>query len=331
LIEEIWKDIKGYDGFYQVSNYGNVKSLDRTIYKKDGNTEFRKGQLMQKVIDKDGYYVVGLRRPDKSKKSYRVNQLVALAFIDNPDNYDQTNHKDENRLNNYVYNLEWCTSKYNNNYGTRNEKLTTYDKSKRVVVFDKFGYYIGVYANLNEACQFYNLDKSLFRKNRVYTSYNEYILCYENNFDTVPEFIDPTKLVKKTTDYIVIYNVFTGALIKIYDDLILASLDLNTNIHMIRSRIKSKTPYKNFIIKKYKNKNDIANSIEITKYKKLFIVQYDKYMQVINVWNSAKEISNRLGYDNSAILKCCKQIRESAYGYIWRREYLVMNENVEVA
>ena len=100
---EIWKDIEGYEGKYQVSNHGNVKSL---AY----------GQNLSPSI-KNGYRFVFLRKNGTGKNFY-VHRLVAEAFIEKPEGKDFVNHKDECRTNNHVENLEWCTQAYNNTYGT---------------------------------------------------------------------------------------------------------------------------------------------------------------------------------------------------------------------
>lgn len=120
---EIWKDIKGYEGFYQVSNMGRVRSLDRIVVTKNSKTLNYKSELKKPSKDKDGYLIVVLYK-DKERKTCRVHRLVAEHFIPNPNNYPQVNHKDETRDNNNVDNLEWCTAKYNNNYGGHNERLS---------------------------------------------------------------------------------------------------------------------------------------------------------------------------------------------------------------
>ena len=117
-MEEIWKDIPGYEGKYQVSNLGRIRSLDRI----DDENHFRKGQIMKTKLLR-GYVRVPLR-DGKKQKDYQVHRLVALAFIPNPDNLPQVNHKDQDPGNNNVDNLEWCDAKYNINYGDRNEKVS---------------------------------------------------------------------------------------------------------------------------------------------------------------------------------------------------------------
>lgn len=112
-MEEIYKDIKDLEGKYQVSNFGNILSLN---YRKTGRAELLKLVTTHKSYLKVGLYING------KKKIFFVHRLVAETFIPNPDNLPQVNHKDENKQNNSVDNLEWCTNEYNHNYGTRNER-----------------------------------------------------------------------------------------------------------------------------------------------------------------------------------------------------------------
>lgn len=126
---EIWKDIVGYEGLYQVSNLGNVKRLKG--YKGRGKGYIVEEHLIQPSINSRGYQNVVLCKNGKTK-TFSMHRLVAIAFLDNSDNLPQVNHKDENKLNNCVDNLEWCDSKYNNNYGTRNKKCSDKWKLKRL-------------------------------------------------------------------------------------------------------------------------------------------------------------------------------------------------------
>lgn len=108
---EIYKDIEGYEG-YKISNYGNVKSL-----------KFGKEKILKQTKNKQGYLRVDLYKEGKLKH-YKVHRLVAQAFIPNPNNYPMVNHRDEDKTNNIVENLEWCTPKYNINYGTCIQRMT---------------------------------------------------------------------------------------------------------------------------------------------------------------------------------------------------------------
>lgn len=109
---EIWKDIQGYEGFYQISNLGNVKSLERVVDKGNGILQHRKERIMNKRESVDGYYIAKLN-VNKESTSIAIHILVARHFIDNPNNYPEVNHKDCNRKNNQVDNLEWCTHQQN--------------------------------------------------------------------------------------------------------------------------------------------------------------------------------------------------------------------------
>lgn len=101
--KEIWKDCKGYEGRYQVSNLGRVWSIKSQSYLNGSN-------------DKDGYLRVHLTAINGKRKVESIHRLVAIAFLENPQGLPQVNHKDENKANNCLDNLEWCTAKYNNIY-----------------------------------------------------------------------------------------------------------------------------------------------------------------------------------------------------------------------
>jgi hypothetical protein len=111
-IEEIWKDIIGFEGYYQVSNFGNVKSVDREINYITGKKYFYKSKPIKYLTDKDGYYRVDLNKGNKSKRFF-IHRLVGIHFIENSNNLPQINHKDGIKINNYDYNLEWCSNLQN--------------------------------------------------------------------------------------------------------------------------------------------------------------------------------------------------------------------------
>ena len=119
---EIWRDIEGFEGIYQVSSLGRVKSL--------GNNKSRQEKILKLRSDRDGYLNVGLHK-ERKIKICRVHRLVAQAFIPNLENKPQVNHKDEDKTNNKVENLEWVTCKENSNHGTRTERMAN-SKSKPI-------------------------------------------------------------------------------------------------------------------------------------------------------------------------------------------------------
>lgn len=122
LLQEIWNDIQGYEGLYQVSNFGRVKSLPKKHDISMGKGYYiTKERILQPGEDKDGYLQVGLRK-NKKTKMRKIHRLVAETFIPNLNNLPQVNHKDENKQNNDVINLEWCNNSYNQNYGTCGQK-----------------------------------------------------------------------------------------------------------------------------------------------------------------------------------------------------------------
>lgn len=119
-MEEIWKDIDGFEGRYQISSLGKVKRSKRVVLSANRFGEFRKTIKEKELL---GFYSKGYHRVLLDNKKYSVHRLVAEAFIPNPDNLPIVNHKDENPSNNSVDNLEWCTVSYNLQYGSAIERL----------------------------------------------------------------------------------------------------------------------------------------------------------------------------------------------------------------
>lgn len=120
-MQEVWKDIVGYEGCYQVSNLGNVKAL-RRMFTPNGATRFTKEKLANFYINKSGYVKVQMSLNSK-QKSYSVHRLVAIAYLPNDQNKQEVNHKDGNKLNNVISNLEWSTRSENVIHGIKNNLI----------------------------------------------------------------------------------------------------------------------------------------------------------------------------------------------------------------
>ena len=140
--KEYWKTVVGYEGHYQVSNFGRVKSI-----------KFGKEIILKPRKDRYGYLQLNLWKNNKLKRC-RIHRLVAEAFIPNPNNYTCVNHKDENKLNNSVSNLEWCTYKYNSNYGTAiqrtSQKRINGKCSKKVYQYTLDGQFVREWDSIRE-------------------------------------------------------------------------------------------------------------------------------------------------------------------------------------
>lgn len=142
---EIWKDIPGYEGMYKVSNFGNVMSVDRYTLLKDGRRKMYKGRVLRQGTNSSGYKYVNLSNGGHAN-SIRVHRLVAMTFIENKNNDKCINHKDENKANNCVENLEWCTYKYNLTYNDKHLK-----RSVKVSQFTKDGEFIRTFNSITDA------------------------------------------------------------------------------------------------------------------------------------------------------------------------------------
>ena len=145
---EKWKDIEGYEGLYQVSNMGRVKSLERFRKGKHNSLVFVNEKILKSRKDGGGYLRVSLSKEGKIK-TFKVHRLVASAFLDNPNNLLEVNHINEIKDDNRVNNLEWCNKSYNCNYGSRNERMA---KSKYIPIlqFTKEGKLVRKWDSITE-------------------------------------------------------------------------------------------------------------------------------------------------------------------------------------
>jgi len=129
-MKEIWKEVKDYEGLYWVSNIGRVKSKRKVL-------KPTKGEYLKVGLSKNGI-----------QRTYTIHRLVAQAFIPNKHNYKCVNHKDENKHNNNLTNLEWCSNLYNINYGKRNEKVSKNQSKYKIIQKDKYGNIIKIWDNI---------------------------------------------------------------------------------------------------------------------------------------------------------------------------------------
>ena len=136
---EVWRDIEGYEGLYQVSNLGNVRSLNW------GNQGYTRNMYLKK--HPSGYRQVELVK-NGIKKMITVHRLVAMAFVPNPDGLPMINHRDEDKTNNRVENLEWCDNTYNVLYSLKRHASNTKYRDRKIVQKDRLGNVLRVWENV---------------------------------------------------------------------------------------------------------------------------------------------------------------------------------------
>ncbi len=129
-MEEEWRPVVGYEGLYEVSNLGRIRTVEHYCFRGRYNQKSLVEPRIRVLNEKSGYLKVNLSKGSK-RETLLVHRLVAEAFIPNPEGLPQVNHKDENKKNNAVWNLEWCTVYYNNNYGTHNERCRSGNIGKK--------------------------------------------------------------------------------------------------------------------------------------------------------------------------------------------------------
>lgn len=220
---EKWRDCVGYEGLYQVSNYGNVRSLDKLVWNRFEYIH-RQGKLMKTNVDKYGYVRVVL-----CKKGHRTNEqihrLVALAFLDNPNNLPQVNHKDTNKQNNFVDNLEWCTNLCNMHHAFENIDFN-YDTTPVVKIDIETNIVIREYNSITEAAKDIadnpiNILRSCNFDNDSTKGYR-----WRKNIDgeyKVGDYIDLPKLYHPSTKRRKVAKILDGNVVEVYNSIMEAA------------------------------------------------------------------------------------------------------------
>lgn len=153
-MKEIWKDIEGYEGIYQVSNLGRVRSLDRKVW-----NYIKKGRILKSHSNGHGYQNVSLHNENKIEKHAYIHILVAKAFIPNPENKKEVNHKDFNKENNCADNLEWVTREENKKHYRKSQYANKVEK-ERISYFSNKTYKF-IYENKNRILELYDKGQAI--------------------------------------------------------------------------------------------------------------------------------------------------------------------------
>jgi hypothetical protein len=306
LPNEEWRDVVGYEGLYRVSNLGRVKSLDRTIKFKNSYKK-AKGVMLSQGLN-FGYCQIALGR--KSKK-YRVHRLVAEAFIPNPNNYPIINHKDENRSNNVVENLEWCDYSYNLNYGSRKGwqrrmngvPVCQYTKKGEFVA--RFNSMIGA----AEQVESVTTNNIFHCCNKDTPSCGGFVWRYENDKDV--------RYVNKNITSVAQYDK-RGRFLAKYDSIKEASKATGVISTGISNCILGLSLSSGGYIWRHLNDDDVE---EVEEYKNPItkeILCYDMNGNFIKEYRSITEASNELKIASGSISSCCKGKLKTAGKHIFK-------------
>lgn len=235
---EIWKPVVGFEDSYEVSSFGRVRSLDRYVKTAHNSFRFAKGKILAPINDSKGYKIVQLGRNHKSA----IHRLVAKAFIPNVNNYPCINHKDENPSNNHFENLEWCTYEYNNNYGTRLDRIshslrTNGKTSSSVLMLNRDGEVLREYKSIMDA-QDDGFDANAISKCcrlvNKFVTHKKYIWIYSKDIDKIPFVLERVKN-KRIENYArtIVATNNSNQVQKEYNSINQASKDLGISVNQI--------------------------------------------------------------------------------------------------
>ena len=231
-MEEIWKDVYEFEGLYQVSNLGRIRSVPRTIIDKNGHTRIIKEHYMSGSNNGNGYLTVMLHKDGIGIRRY-IHRLVAQAFIPNPLSLPEVNHKDENRANNIITNLEWVDYLTNRIYGTRLERLSISNTiHSPILQYDLDFNYVAEYKNAHQAANILKVSNSnqIYKcANKIANTAHGYIWRYKDDPD-IYNIPIPTRLFQD----IYVYNATTGKYLKHYYNFRSASQELQIQPTILR-------------------------------------------------------------------------------------------------
>lgn len=331
MTEEMWKDIKGFEGKYQVSSEGRVKSLARKFVDNFGHKQNIKERILKVRTNIQGYKKVTIYDIYGKRKSLSVHRLVCEAFHPNPDNKPEVNHIDEDKSNNRACNLEWVTSKENCNHGTRIERISK-TKRKPVAQYTLDGELVRIWESVAEVSRQNGFDSSTISKvargkeKKAYNHLWKYIISEENNnceTEVKREVKDLSKPVAQLT--------LNGELLRVYKSTHDAGRQTGFDYRSIGRAALGKRETAYGFRWKYISDKDKARNLESSVSKEnnncwkqkhnvhnKQIAQYTPKGELVKIYESVAEAERQNGFPHSGISKTALGKQKTCKGYIWK-------------
>lgn len=310
-MNEIWKAVRGYEGIYEVSDQGYVRSLPREVGARNNKKRWVKGKMMTGSDNGNGYKSVMLTIDGHGKRHY-IHRLVAEAFIPNPNDFSEINHKNEDKGDNRAVNLEWITHKDNINYGSCIEKIAA-PQSFEVKQFDYDGNYIATYRSIVDASRKTGINYSDIRKciNGKTVTAGGYIWISPKKPSV--KFPSKEEIIKARHAKSVDQYDIDGHFIKTYMLMKDAAEDNNINSSAICGCCRMNLSTAGGYVWRYH-----GDSFGTIKKVGKPVVQIDVNTNVIlNTFKTIIEAAEYINGDPSAITKCCKHKQKTYKNYKW--------------
>ena len=244
---------------------------------------------------------------------------MAQAFIPNPDNLPEVNHKDENPANNHVDNLEWCTAKYNQNYGTRTQRASLAE-SVPVVQFTLSGDFVREWISITEVKRVFGGKGSGVRQscNGTCRMAYGYTWRWRRDFEEIPAHIDFSYVPTKISEKAVIQYSLGGEFVREYSSALEAAKENGYSRGNISNVCRGIKPYMYGYIWRYKGSNiPIFPVIPTIQYHKRAVLQFALDGSFINEFESSSDAARKTGISKDKIFRCCQGKRKSSGGYSW--------------
>lgn len=327
---EVWKNIPGYEGVYQASTFGRIRSLDRYFTRStDTKPYWKEGRIMKQVLNNKLYCMVGLCDSSHNFTYHLVHRLIALTFIPNDDaeNKNCINHiKEYETWNNRVENLEWCDAKYNANYGTGSQRgaarmtKTKQSQVPNVLQFDQFGDLIGEYSCCADAARKTGFPQSSINKccNGIFTHCRGYIFRY----DYEGFWMDESKpIVVKSNDKVDCY-LPDGTFVCTYDgpEAAASAIGKQKGAHISSCMNGNREWAYGYVWRRHGEPFDKYPPVGSWKKKiSRHVQKFDLDGNFIAEYDSVNEAAESVGAKcNIMIRKCAYGERESSYGFKWK-------------